>query len=341
MKGRTVYLGEINDREAAALVADGLLEDVIVESGSDLPQGSICRAVVDRLVKGQGGVFLRLPNGERGFLRDKSGWKEGQSLLVQVSGASEPGKAIPVTRRLLFRGRYVIVTPGAPGINVSRRIRDPDLRQSLTNIGEKAGPELGLIFRSACAYANDEDISQELHDLLALSHAVLADHQGGPELLVSGVTPHEAAYLDWADPPPDDIENGLDYSVLDQVAQLLRPEVPLGQGAHMVIESTRALIAVDVNTGPDTSPAAALKANIAAARALPRQLRLRGLGGQVVVDFAPVSKRDRGTIEQVLRAAFKADGIETTLIGWTGLGLFELSRKRERPALGPLLDGWA
>ena len=60
------------------------------------------------------------------------------------------------------------------------------------------------------------------------------------------------------------------------------------------------LVAVDVNTGADTSPAAALKANIAAAKALPRALRLRGLGGQVVVDFAPLSKKDRRQIEQVL-----------------------------------------
>ena len=59
----------------------------------------------------------------------------------------------------------------------------------------------------------------------------------------------------------------------------------------MMIEPTRALVAVDVNTGPDTSPAASLKANIAAARDLPRQLRLRGLGGQVVVDFAPMPKK--------------------------------------------------
>ena len=74
-------------------------------------------------------------------------------------------------------------------------------------------------------------------------------------------------------------------------------------GGFAVIESTRALIAVDVNTGRDTTPAAALKVNIALARELPRQLRLRGLGGQIVIDFAPSAKRDRGTIEQVLRAA--------------------------------------
>ena len=107
----------------------------------------------------------------------------------------------------------------------------------------------------------------------------------------------------------------------------------LGRGAHRAwieVEPTRALVAVDVNTGPDTSSAAGLKANIAAARALPRALRLRGLGGQIVVDFAPMPKKDRRTLDQVLTSAFRADSVETALVGWTTLGHVELSRKRER-----------
>jgi ribonuclease G len=104
----------------------------------------------------------------------------------------------------------------------------------------------------------------------------------------------------------------------------------------MMIEPTRALVAVDVNTGPDTSASASLKANIAAARELPRQLRLRGHGGQVVVDFAPMPKRDRHILDQVLKAAFKMDG-EANLAGWTVLGLYELTRKRDRLPLAEIL----
>ena len=69
---------------------------------------------------------------------------------------------------------------------------------------------------------------------------------------------------------------------------------------------------------------------------MPRQLRLRGLGGQIVVDFAPMPKRDRGTVEQNLRSAFKAEAAETVLIGWTAMGLYEISRKRDRVALSRL-----
>ena len=115
------------------------------------------------------------------------------------------------------------------------------------------------------------------------------------------------------------------------------PRVDFDNGGHMMVEPTRALVAVDVNTGPDTSPAASLKTNISAARDLPRQLRLRGLGGQVVGDFAPMPKKDRAILDQVIKAAFKAEGGETNLAGWTVLGLYEMTRKRDRQPLASLL----
>ena len=170
-----------------------------------------------------------------------------------------------------------------------------------------------------------------------LAEAVLVDLAGGPELLVDGPGAQETAWRDWADPAPDEVADGegafAAFGVEELVDAVLSPRVPLTGGGHMMVEPTRALIAVDVNTGPDTSPAAGLKANIAAARDLPRQLRLRGLGGQVVVDFAPMPKKERTPLEQVLRAAFKADGAESSLSGWTTLGLYELVRKRDRRPL--------
>lgn len=346
MKGRQIVLGRIFGRDAAALMQDGRLEDLIVDPSGVTPlaPGAICRARVDRLVKGQGGVFLRLPEGARGFLRDRSGLREGQSLLVQVSGCAEDGKAVPVSARLNFRGRHVIVTPGAPGVNVSRRIRDGALRDGLAGLGLSAldGREdaPGIVFRSAAATAGDDEIATELGQLLELTQAVAADCEGAPELLLDAPEPAEQAWQDWADPPPDAVEDAPDAfeaSGAEAAAlQLLRPRLELGGGAWAEIEALRALVAIDVNTGGDHSPAAGLKANIALARDLSRQLRLRGLGGQIVVDFAPMPKRDRGTLDQVLRAAFRPDPAETVLIGWTAMGLYEISRKRDRVPLSRL-----
>ena len=72
------------------------------------------------------------------------------------------------------------------------------------------------------------------------------------------------------------------------------------------------------------------------ARALPRALRLRGLGGQITLDLAPMPKKDRRGFETVLRNAFRADSTETVLVGWTPLGHFELQRQRGRVPLAKL-----
>lgn len=347
MKGRVVILGELRGREAAALMLDGQLEDLILDPGAAAPfaPGAICRAVVDRQMKGQGGVFVRLPHGGKGFLRETGGLAPGQAVLVQVTGGTEPGKAVPVGTRLLFKSRYAIVTPGAPGLNVSRRIRDAETRGALEALAAEAmtGTAAGLILRSACEAAEADAIVEDITQMRSLAEAVLADLTGPPELLFDAPAPHEEAWRDWAEPAPDEVADDpgamTAHGVEEALAALLVPRVALPIGAHMMIEPTRALIAVDVNTGSDGSPAAALKANIAAARELPRQLRLRGLGGQITIDFAPMAKKDRATLEQQLRAAFKGEAAETSLAGWTPLGNFELQRKRDRVPLAAILAG--
>lgn len=342
MKGSLIALGRIGGREVAALMQDGRLQDLALESAGLAP-GAILRGIVGRPVKGLGGVFVDLPEGERGFLRAPKGLAPGQPVLVQVAGVAEPGKAVPLTLRLLFKSRYAIVTPDAPGLNISRTIRDDDLRADLTALAEAgmrgAAAGIGLILRSACALADADEIADDLAAMRGLAEAVLADIEGRPELLVDAPGPHELAWRDWGDVDHvDDAPDALDHSgASDAIAALARPEVRLDGGASMAIEATRALVAVDINTGADTSPAAGLKAGIAAARDLPRQLRLRGLGGMVVIDFAPVPKRDRHVIEQALGKAFRGDPGETVLAGWTPLGNFELTRRRDRVPLADWL----
>ena len=346
MKGRVLVLDEIGGRQAAALMVDGQLEELALDPLDDVAlPGAIYRAVADRPVKGQGGIFVKLPGGS-GFLRQISGVAPGQRLLVQVTGPAEAGKAVPVTTRLLFKSRFAIVTPDAPGLNISRRIKDEALRAALATLAKAgmagADAALGLILRSASEGAEDQTVAEDIAAVRGLAEAVLADTTGGPELLVDGPSAHDLAWRDWLDQGVDEVDEdpgSFDrHGVSEAVEALCSPRVALEAGASMLIEPTKALVAVDVNTGPDTSPAASLKANVAAARDLPRQLRLRGLGGQVVVDFAPMPKRERHILDQVLKAAFKTEG-ETNLAGWTTLGLYEMTRKRDRLPLAELLPG--
>lgn len=333
MKGNQIILDHLNGREAAALMVDGKLHDILIDS--DQPRvGTIYRAVADRPMKGQGGLFLTTPDGTA-FLRQIKGIAPGNRLLVQVTGYAEDGKALPVTPKVLFKSRYAIVTPDAPGLNISRKIRDDDLRDVLLGIAHEVmgdAPEMGLILRSSCEDAEAGEIAEDIMAMFDLAQAVMADQDGDAEVLSEGDGPHGQAWREWVDPADIVTEAGgfEHYGVLDQLEEAQGARVNLGGGAFMFVEPTRALVAVDVNTGGDTSPAAGLKANLAAARDLPRQLRLRGLGGQITLDLAPMPKRDRRTFEQTLRAALKTDSSETVMAGWTPLGHFELQRKRDR-----------
>lgn len=335
MKGRQILLDHLDGREAAALMVDGQLEDLLVESDAPAP-GTIYRARADRPVKGQGGMFLSTPDGSA-FLRQVKGLAPGAPILVQVSGYAEEGKAIPVTTRILFKSRFAIVTPEAPGLNISRSIRDEDERDRLLEIAHEAmdGSDAGLILRSAAEGAGAEEIAEDITAMAELAARVMADADGPPEKLVEGDGPHLLAWRDWSVPAEVVTAAGCftEYDILDAIDAAKSVRVDLTGGASMFVEPTRALVAVDVNTGADTSLAAGIKANIAAARALPQALRVRGLGGQITLDVAPMPKKDRRAFEMALRAAFKHDDIETVLSGWTPLGHFELQRKRARPQL--------
>lgn len=347
MKGHLILLDHLNGpdgpTEAAALLRDGKLEDLLIDSDRPRP-GTIYRALADRPVKGQGGMFLNTPDGSA-FLRQVKGLAPGDPLLVQVTGHAEPGKAIPVTTRLLFKSRYAIVTPDAPGLNVSRQIKDEAIRDTLQEIAhevfsdhEIANRNAGLILRSSCEGADETAVAEDIAAMADLAVNVLNDASGGVEKLTEGDSPHAIAWREWVMPAQIETDAGAfeNHGVHEKIAALFNAEVSLG-AASIFVEPTRAFTAVDVNTGGDASLAAGLKANLAAARELPRQLRLRGLGGIVILDLAPMPKKDRPSFEGALRAALKSDDTDTVMAGWTPLGNFELQRKRARLPLSEIL----
>lgn len=339
MKGRQILLDQVQGREAAALFVDGKLHDLLIDGDAPRP-GTIYRAVTDRPVKGQGGVFVKTPDG-MAYLRGVKGIGQGEALHVQVTGYAEPGKAIPVSHKLLFKSRYAIVTPDAPGLNLSRSIRDDDVRDALQLLAHDGmeGSEMGLILRSDSANADPDDVAEDIAAMRDLAEKVMADGTHEPAVLVEGDGPHLLAWRDWAAPADVVTEPGCfeSHGVMEAIDEARGAQVALGDGASMFVETTRALVAVDVNTGADGSFSAGLRANLACARALPAALRVRGLGGQITIDLAPMPRKERRSFEASLRAALRGDDVDTVLAGWTPLGHYELQRKRARLPLAEVL----
>lgn len=350
MKGRVIAIERREGGVLAALVVDGRVEDVMLDprSGDALPAPEqVHWARVDRVAPALGAAFLRLANGARGWLRAPDA-RAGSMRLVQVARWADPGKAAPLSDRPIYKGRLAILTPGAPGINVARAIKGHEVRARLTDLGTEAlagaPASLGLVLRSAAADADDDALLSEIHALCVEMTRTEARATGAEPLLARPAPDAEARALrDWTDPAPDAIDDAPDaferLGVWDALGALRDPTVDLHGGGWMSIEATSAMVAVDVNTGEDFSRGAAQNANLAACAELPRQLRLRGLGGVVIVDFAPVKKGARQGIDAALKRALGLDPVETQVAGWTPLGNLEMLRKRERRPLTELLDG--
>ena len=128
------------------------------------------------------------------------------------------------------------------------------------------------------------------------------------------------------------------YNIEDEIGRINKRDVPLAAGGSIVIDQTEALVAIDVNSGnfraDDSAEETAFQLNIAAAKEIARQLRLRDLGGVIVNDFIDMRKeRHRRGVERALRDAMKRDRARTKILRTSPFGLIEMTRQRIRPSL--------
>ena len=332
MNSKIALLDYFEGKEAAALLIDGKLYDFFAEEDAKAP-GSIFRVKVKHQLKGSGGVFVESPVGDF-FLHQTKGINAGDIILVQVSSYGDREKLPRVTTKILFKSRYAIVTPFAGGLNIAKNIQDDERRIWLKQMVTGGLEEIpyGMILRSSCKSASDSEILNDCRNMITAAQKVLSDDNNKLGLVHRSHSPHQMAWREWNDIPAADERSGsfADYGVLELIDELKNSKVIINNGNYH-IEPTKAFVAVDVNTTADISSAAGLKANLAMAKDLPRQLRLRGLGGQIVIDPAPIPKRDRKALENALKAAFRKDTVETNFVGWTAMGLLELQRARIRP----------
>ena len=346
-KGRIVVLDEVNSKPAAALLVNGQIHDLLIEADNNLPKPeAIYRGRTTLPMKGQNGIILDIGNGQKAFLRNAKGIPQGTQMTVQVATHAEIGKATPVVNKLIFKSRYCIVTPDAPGLNIARSIKDDEERDRLLEIVHEVSTnrstEYGLIIRSSAMDIDADAISDDINAMYDLADNVMSQTSGDPALIMPAPTAEMKAWRDWVNPDPDEVikeTNSFEtMGIWDHIEKLKHSKSKLPNGASMIIEPTSAFVAVDVNTGNDFSLSAGLKANLAVAKELPNQLSLRGLGGQIIIDFAPSPKKDRKLIETALNSSFRKGKIDTVVVGWTTLGNFELQRKRERIPLSELLQ---
>lgn len=272
MKGCQIVLGQVFGCDVVVLMQDGVLVDLIIDfiGVMFIVFGVICCGKVDWLVKGQGGVFLKLFDGVKGYFWDCSGLCEGQVILVQISGVVEDGKVIFVLVWLNFCGCYIIVMLGMLGVNVLCWIWEIDICDELQGFGDVVVEGLldvfGIVFCSVVVYVELDVIVDELNQFLDLCKVIFVDVDGVFELLLDVFEFVEVVWYDWVEFVFDVIEDGDDvfeyFGVFEVVEVLLLFCIELGGGVWVEMEVLWVLVVVDVNIGSNILFVVGLKVNI-------------------------------------------------------------------------------
>lgn len=294
---------------------------------------------------------------------------KGPDLPEGPSGDKNPRVSMNIT----IPGRYVIYGAMENGNRISKRIREKKLRDQLMEMLDSVSEDKGCILRAAAANTQTDIIAREAKIHIEAWNQIQNYFEGdspsiimlGPDAVQRTLCDHAHQVIDkvelttmdhyqdieeWCEVyapdlvtkiipvelPDPSVELGLYamYGVIEQVEALLQPYTVMDNGATLIIQETAAFIAIDVNRGGDDQ--SNLNLNIAVAKEVARQIRLRNLGGIIMVDFLKMKKAaDKTKLKKALEDHFDDDPCTVQFHGFTKLGIGEITRQRRTP---PLLE---
>lgn len=294
--------------------------------------------------------------------------KKGDELIVQVIKEAQGVKGARVTTQIAVPGHNLVLMPKSDYVGVSKKITSVAERKRLKEtIEELKNENYGYIVRTEAQNATKEQLQNEIayleeewqkiikktgkgilyrEDGLLLT--VIRDYLDTTidKIVINDLKTFENAkkiasvLAPWAKQKIVFKEGNLflEAGVESKLTKLMQRKVWLDNGAYLVIDCTEALTVIDVNTGKFTGDydlnKTIVKTNVLAAKEIARQLRLRAIGGIVVIDFIDMeSDEDRKAVLDALEEASRGDKIKTNIIGFAPLGLVELTRKKTRLSL--------
>ena len=324
----------------------------------DVEAEQIYLGVADRMARGMEALFVRLGPKQTGFLsfsECKAVPRSGEKILVQVKKPPVGDKAPYLTEDISFPGRYAILTPFTERISVSRKIEDGEERSRLAQLGKSlCPPNMGLVMRTESKDASMDALALDIASLketwesvsAALSSAcapcllrgredallrIIRDERGSDIQVIA----NDPSLLPPLPCPVSQMDHPFDlYSVRARLEKSLQRKVWLDCGGYLIIDRTEALTVIDVNSGKFLGGKAGaedlfLKLNLEAAREIARLMRLRQMGGIILVDFVDMQREEsRAAVLSAMEDALRMDPVKAVAHGFTHLGLMELTRKK-------------
>ncbi len=333
------------ERNAFLYVADILPEDLSDNSPASIKRSELRRRKIKELIR------------------------PGQEIMVQVTKGPRGTKVARVTTRIALPGRYVVLMPEANHVGVSRKVESRTERERLRRVGDKIVPEgFGLILRTECEGRTDAELKADVVFLQQLWAQVMtaAKRQRAPSIVHRDQTLLYRTVRDMFGDEidrmviddPDEYEKvhlaasivapGLrdkielydreqpifdHFGIEKDLDRLLQHKVHMKSGGYLVIDEMEALTAIDINTGKAVGSTSLsdtiLRTNLESADEVCRQLRLRDMGGIIVIDFIDMEEAaDRKRVLEHFTKRLERDRARTRVGKVSSLGLIEITRKR-------------
>jgi len=304
--------------------------------------------------------------------------RRGQDIMVQIAKEPMGTKGARLTSSISLPGRHLVYTPASNHIGVSRRIASAEERARLrADVGELRPPQGGFIVRTACEGVSRREIQRDVGFLTKLWSSILRKNESMPPAsilysdldvalrIVRDLFSSEVDRL-WCDDPTtysrivQFVQNYMPrlrarvtlhdgatplfdrFNIEPQIERALDRKVWLKSGGYLVFDQAEALTAIDVNTGrfvgKRSQDDTIFKTNLEAVEEVVNQLRLRNIGGIIIVDFIDMDREaDRKKVSDALAIALKRDKARTSALKISELGLVQMTRKRTRESLEKLL----
>lgn len=369
----------------AAVLENGKVSDFFIHKG-DILLGDVYLARVDNILPSIDAAFVDVGSDKMGFLHAQDVMGKGalkdklspnQKLIVQVVKEPTGHKGPRVTTEISLPGRFLVLIPHEPGINVSKKIENSKERARLKSIVSLIKPVgVGVIIRTEAEGQSEADIQEDLEILLEKWNNIITSGES--------LTPPNLIYRDQdllyrviREACTDDVreivvDTAFAMSRVQNILQnwhmnrniqvtlykgteplliaedihkeikaALNVKVNMPSGGYLFIQQTEALTVIDVNSGKFTSSSTQdetiLKTNIEAVHEIARQLRLRNIGGMIIIDFIDMlSRADKLAIMEEMELALEPDKAKPQVGQLSDLGLVELTRHRQGQSLSEI-----
>ncbi len=338
----------------AVILNDGEFESYFIERDNEPPKfvGSIFLAQVEKILQGMQAAFVDIGRDKNVFLQfQNKNLREGEKILVKIEKDAEHYKAARATLEISLPSRKIILLPTTNKIHVSKKISAIE-KTRLKNLVKNILPEnCGAIIRTAAENSTADELAAEIEKLLKLWQEIsqIAEKKKKPSLiygedlitkiiredffeLETFVTDNLKIFRRVENLIPDEKllhYDGEDlfkmFGVDTEIKNLQLKELPLNSGGFIVIEKTEALTVIDVNTGGCDE---IYQTNIEAAEVAMKQIRLRNIGGIIIVDFINLkTDTDKKNLLEYLEKLAQIDRGKTFIVDMTPLGLVEITRQ--------------